>query len=188
MKNVALALPVAVVAAALLTPGEARAIERQHHFGGGPSLELLSIDDKSTVDVGAGFGLHYTYGLDDQWNLMGEVASAIVAADQKLDTPTTPHTRPAEVDRVTFGVGYVIDVLRWVPYIGVLGGGYRLAGGTIDGSLVLPGAEVALGLDYQLSRHWAVGVAVRQHMLVTKMSTYPTYTTAQLRLEFMWGY
>ena len=26
---------------------------------------------------------------------------------------------------------YVIDILRWVPYIGVLAGGYRLAGGTL---------------------------------------------------------
>jgi hypothetical protein len=183
-KAVALSLAAVTLAAA----GDARAIERQHHVGLGPSIDVLSIDDKSSLDVGAGVGLHYTYGLSDQWNLMAEAGSAIVAADQQRDAPDTPATRPATVDRAAVGVGYVIDVLQWVPYVGLLAGGYRLAGGTIDGSLFLPGAELALGLDYQLSRRWAVGVGVRQHLFVTKMSTYPAFTTGLVRIEYMWGY
>lgn len=185
MKTLAFAPSLLVVAA---LGGDAHAIERQHHVGAGPSLDILAIDDKSTLDVGAGFALHYTYGLTDQFNLMAEAASAIVAANQRQDTPTSPRTRPAAVDRVTFGVGYVIDVIQWVPYVGVLGGGYRMAGGTIDGSLFLPGVELALGLDYQISRHWAVGVAFGEHLLFTKLSTYPSYATGQLRLEYIWGY
>jgi Outer membrane protein beta-barrel domain len=181
-------LLLATIAATLAVTGEAKAIERQHHVGIGPSVDLLSIDDKSTLDVGAGVGLHYTYGINDQFNFMLEAGSAIVAANQEQDTPETPRTRPAGVDRTGVGVGYVIDVLQWVPYIGVLASGYRLSGGTIDGSLFIPGAEVAVGLDYQLSRQWAVGVAIRQHLLLTKMSTYPTYTTGLIRLEYMWGY
>ena len=31
-------------------------------------------------------------------------------------------------------------------------------------------------------------IAGRQHMLLTKLSTYPSYTTAVLRLEYMWGF
>ena len=65
---------------------------------------------------------------------------------------------------------------------------FRVNVGTLDGALFLPGGEAAIGLDYQLSRHWALGVAVRQHFLFTKMSTYPSYTTAQFRVEYMWGY
>jgi hypothetical protein len=86
------------------------------------------------------------------------------------------------------GAGYVIDILRFVPYIGLLLGGYRLSGGTLDSALLLPGAELAVGLDYRLNCHWTIGLAGRQHLLFTKASTYPSYTTVMLRLEYMWGY
>jgi hypothetical protein len=178
----------AIACAICAAPRDARAIERQHHIGLDPSLSMLKIDDKATVSVGAGLGLHYTYGINDQFNFMAEGNASIVALDQQQDTETTPRTRPAEVDHVSAGVGYVIDVLRLVPYIGLLVGGYRLSGGTLPDALVLPGAELAVGLDYQLSRHWAVGIAGRQHLLVTKLGTYPSYTTLMLRFEYMWGF
>ena len=103
---------------------------------------MLKVDDKSTLSTGAGIGAHYTYGIDDQFNFMAELNASIVAADQKQDTPTSPHTRPAEVDHALAGVGYVIDVLRWVPYFGVLAGGYRLSGGTLDNAQLVFGAAV----------------------------------------------
>ena len=167
---------------------EAHAIERQHHIGLDPSLSLLKVDDKSTMSVGAGLGVHYTYGIDDQFNLMVEANVSRVAAHQQQDEPKSPHTRPADVTHASAGIGYVIDVLRFVPYLGVLLGGYRLSGGTMDHALLLPGAALAVGLDYQLSRQWAVGASGRQHFLFTKLSTYPSYTTVMLRLEYMWGY
>ena len=174
--------------AASATAGEARAIERQHHFGLDPSLSMLKIDDKPTLSTGFGIGAHYTYGIDDQFNFMAEANGSIVALDQKQDTPTTPHTRPAQVMHALAGVGYVIDVLRWVPYFGILAGGYRLSGGTLDDALYIFGGAAQLGLDYQLSRQWAIGVAGQQHFLLTKMSTYPSYTNVMLRFEYMWGY
>jgi hypothetical protein len=179
---------VLAIVALLAIPCTASAVENQHHIGLGPSLAILKIDDKSTVDVGAGLGLHYTYGLNDQIQLMAEASSAIVAAKQGQDEPTSPHTRPGGVDHVAFGAGYVIDVIRWVPYIGALGSLYRLSGGTLEKSLFIPGLELGAGIDYQLSRNWAVGLAGRQHMLLTKLSTYPTYTTVLLRVEYMWGF
>ena len=184
-----LALPALLAFIALsVTPLTASAIERQHHFGLDPSLSMLKVDDKPTLSTGIGLGAHYTYGIDDQFNFMAELNASIVAANQKQDTPTSPHTRPAEVDRALAGVGYVIDVLRWVPYFGILAGGYRLSGGTLDSAVLVLGGAVQLGLDYQLSRSWAIGAAGQQHFLVTKMSTYPSYTTVMLRLEYMWGY
>lgn len=166
----------------------AGAVERQHHLGLGPSLAVLSIDDKSTASIGAGLGLHYTYGLTDQFNLMAEASAAIVAKGQAQDFPDSPRTRPAEVDHVAIGVGYVLDILRWVPYGSVMAATYRLSGGTLASSLLIPGAELGLGLDYQLSRTLAVGIAGRQHFLLTQLSTYPSYTTALLRVEYMWGW
>lgn len=180
--------PAIALLALSFAPREARAIERQHHLGLGPTLATLVVDDKKTPSIGAGLALHYTYGLDDQFNLMAEVSSAIVARDQQQDAPTSPRTRPATADQATAGVGYVIDILQWVPYLGLLGGVYRLGGGTLARDVFLPGLEIGVGLDYQLSRRWAVGLAGRQHVFLSKLSTYPSYTTVQLRVEYMWGY
>jgi hypothetical protein len=44
-----------------------------------------------------------------------------------------------------------------------------------------------LGLDYELSCNWAIGLAAQQHVLVSKMSTYPSYTNFMLRLDYRWG-
>jgi outer membrane protein W len=183
-----IAFAAAAVMLVVAAARDAGAVENQHHVGLGPQLAILKVDDKSTLSIGGGLALHYTYGLNDQLNVMAELGGAIVAAHQKQDAPDSPHTRPAEIDHLAAGIGYVIDVIRYVPYIGILASGYRVSGGTIDKALVIPGVELAVGLDYQLSRSWAVGLAARQHMLLTKLSTYPTYTTGLLRVEYMWGF
>ena len=148
---------------------------------------MLKVGDKSSVSVGAGLGAHYTYGINDQFNFMAEMNVSRVAADQQQDDETSPHTRPSDVANVSAGVGYVLDVLRFVPYFGILAGGYRLSGGTLDQPLVLPGFSIAVGLDYQLTRHWVVGLEGQQHMFLTMVARYPSYTTLALRLEFQWG-
>ena len=181
-------LGVVVAGALLLAPREAHAVERQHHFGLDPSLSMLKVDDKSTLSVGGGFGAHYTYGISDQFNFMAVLNASRVAANQEQDHPDSPHTRPANVAHALAGVGYVIDVLRWVPYFGVLGGGYYLSGGTLDSAVVAFGGAVQLGLDYQLSRHWAIGAAGQQHFILTKIGDYPSYTNVMLRFEYMWGF
>ncbi len=173
--------------ALLLSAGPVSALEHQHHLGLDPSLSMLKVDDKSTMSVGGGIGAHYTYDVDDQFLFLAELNVSRVAADQQQDFPESPRTRPADVAYATAGIGYVIDVMRFVPYLGVLAGGYRLSGGTLDGPLIIPGAEAGVGLDYQITRHFTAGVGGRQHFLLTRMSTYPTYTTVQLRFEYVWG-
>lgn len=167
---------------------EAGAVERQHHLGFGPTIGILKVDDKSTVSAGLGATLHYAYGLNDQFNLMAEGGSVVVATDQQQDTPETPRTRPARVDQASVGLGYVVDILTWVPYLTAQVGAHHLAGGTLPSSLFIPSAQLGLGVDYQMSRSLAVGVAARQAFLLTKMSDYPSYTTVTLRLEYMWGF
>ena len=188
-KVAAFTLASMVLAGALsASPREALAIERQHHFGLDPTLALLKVDDKSSMSTAVGLGAHYTYGLNDQFNFMAELNASFMLEGEKLADATTPHTRPTQIGHALAGVGYVIDILRWVPYFGILAGGYRLAGGTLDNQLLVLGGAVQVGLDYQISRQWAVGGAVQQHFLVTKMSDYPSYTTLMLRFEYMWGY
>ncbi|MBX3263872.1 MAG: outer membrane beta-barrel protein [Labilithrix sp.] len=181
-------LAAAAFAGGLLSAPDARAIERQHHVGVAPAIGSLRVDGKSTASTGIGGALHYAYGLSDQWNLSVEASSVVVAANQKQDSLESPRNRPATVDHGALGVHYVIDILRWVPYIGLNGGVYRLAGGTLDSALILPGLSIGAGVDYQLNRRFAVGLGVRQHLMISKMDTYPSYTTALLRFEYMWGY
>ena len=179
----------ALLAALLVfaAPSAASAFERQHHIGLGPGLGVLKVGDKSTMSVGAGLGVHYAYGLTDQFNLMAEASSVQVALNQD-DDPGSPKTRPARIDSLGVGVTYVLDVLQWVPYFGVLGAGYGLTGGNLDGYKPGGGAQLALGLDYQLDRSFAIGVAVRQHFVLSDIKTYPSYTTGFLRVEYIWGW
>jgi hypothetical protein len=165
----------------------ASAVEHQHHLGLDSGLSMLKIDDKATLSVGAGLGVHYAYGLTDQLNLMIEGSSSIVALNEDKG-PGIPTTRPARIDVLGAGIGYVLDITRLVPYGGVLAAGYVLSGGSTDKPIVLGGAQLALGCDYMLTRNFAFGLAYRQHMLLTQMSTYPSYSTIFLRVEYVWGW
>jgi hypothetical protein len=149
---------------------------------------MLSIKEKSTLSTGAGGLLHYGYGLTDQFNLTVEAGSAVVAANQEQDGPLAPRNRPAAVDQLMLGVAYVIDITQFVPYLGLQGGVSRLAGGTLPDPLILPGLTASIGVDYQFSRNFALGVGIREHLMISKLETYPSYTTFVLRFEYMWGY
>lgn len=172
----------------LLLAKTAEAIERQHHLGLAPELGILKVRGKSTTSTGFGGALHYTYGLTDQWNLAVEASSVVVALDQQQDFENSPKNRPTVVNHAAVGAGYVIDILRWVPYVNLQGGMFLLTGGTLPDALFLPGLSIGAGVDYQFSRSFAVGIGARQHLMISKLKEYPSYTTVLLRLEYMWGY
>lgn len=176
-------------AAALVAIGAApaRAFERQQHLGVGLGPSLLSIDDKSTVSLGGGVGPHYAYGLTDMFDLVVEGGMHRVALKEDAGA-TTPHTRPTTIYQLGVGARYVFDVLRWVPYVQLTGGAHALTGGTLDRPLVLPSFSLGLGVDYQFTRSFGAGLGLRQHTFLARTSTYPTFTTALLRVEYAWGF
>jgi hypothetical protein len=115
----------------------------------------------------------------------------LVEGGWSLLAPNPPHgsvppTLPAWAANADVGVVYVLDVFQWVPYAGLLVGGYDFSGGTIRGSKFYAGADLALGLDYRIRPRWTAGFAVRQH-IVTDTTAYPSYTQAFARLEYVWG-
>jgi hypothetical protein len=181
------ALPAALVLASTLAAAPALAVEHEHHLGVDVGGNMLVIGDKSTNDYGATFMAHYTYGITDAFDLMVEAQYSQVALGQTADGPHTPHDYPSWIANANVGIGYVFDVLTWIPYAGLLVGGYDLSGGTISGMKFLPGAEIALGLDYRLSPGLVVGVAGRQHLLA-ETKTYPSFTQLMARVEFTWGW
>jgi|HubBroStandDraft_6_1064221.scaffolds.fasta_scaffold462828_2 hypothetical protein len=177
----------AVVLASSASASAAWAVEREQHLGVDVGGGLLVIGNKSTSDLGASAMAHYTYGLNDAFNLMVEGGYSLVALGQTADSPRTPQTYPAWIANADVGIGYVFDVLTWVPYAGILVGGYGLSGGTIPGMKLLPGVEIALGLDYRVGPSVAIGVAARQHLL-SETDTYPSFTQLFARIEYVWGW
>lgn len=164
---------------------DAWAVEHEHALGVDVGPAVLVISDKSTPDVGGTFGLHYTYGLSDAFNFVGNAGWSLVALSAA--DPSAPPTHPSNVTNLNAGIAYVLDVLQWVPWISAELGGYALQGGTIDGVKLEVGAAVGLGLDYRLTRSWSLGVAVHQHFMLD-MSTYPSFTQALVRFEYVWGW
>jgi opacity protein-like surface antigen len=177
---------VAILACActLAAAQSASAYERQQHFGlaGGG---VLSDTDSAKTRAGIDLGLHYTYGVTDAFNFVAEVGAAALTAQ---DVSKAPPPQPGMVATGGVGATYVFDVVRWVPYAGALIGPAYFANARVTHPFWTPDAQLAVGLDYELSRSWAVGVEYRQHLFFTKMSTYPEFTTLGLRFEYVWGW
>jgi hypothetical protein len=175
----AAAAAIASAAVLLLATRDASAYEHQWHFGGSFGYALLA--DEPTVH-GLGGGLHLTYGLTDVFNAMAQV-----------DVTGYPGG-DALVGSAAIGVGYVVDILEWVPYLGLMAGGYQIivlsdacdAPGASCGSTRF-GLSVPFGLDYQITRSFAVGVQGRYHLLLGSEGA-ASYVTAFGRAEYIWGF
>lgn len=178
----------------------AGAVEREHQLGVDVGAAMLTIPDTPTPELGPAFGVHYGYGITDQFNLLVEFQYSLLslavnnpaapASSSGTATPATPTSTndPAQMWNGDVGLTYILDVLRWVPYFGALAGGYVMNGGTLTAARFLPGAEIVVGLDYLLTPKWAVGFELSEHFLFyNPTSLYTSYTTAFARTEFRWG-
>ncbi|MRG93602.1 hypothetical protein GF068_17030 [Polyangium spumosum] len=168
---------------------EAEAYERQWHVGGGLGYSLLlpggSIPTTATSLHGVGAAVHGTYGLSDAFNLMVQVDGSIA-----------PGQTPVLLAGGGVGIGYVIDVLRWVPWAGVMAGGYAVSAldpcgaagetGCTSGRLGLSGL---VGVDYQVTRSFTLGASGRYGVLLLgPKGGYDQMIGAFLRAEYVWGY
>jgi hypothetical protein len=169
----------------LATPGTALAWERGQGFGVDTGVAVLSVSGEAP-EVGVAFGLHYSLRLNDYIDLVGELGGAAVDLNP-IVTPLSPTDRPAELWNLDAGLIYKLDIVQFVPYFGALAGGYVLTGGSLPSPLILPGGEVAVGADYLITRHFAVGLSIREHFLFTDLGTYPSYLTVTGRFELNWG-
>lgn len=171
--------------ALLFTPATAHAWERSQGFGLDAGLAVLSVSGQA-AELGVSYGLHYSLRLTDQFDLVGEAGGSIVDFDP-IVAPMAPTNRPAMIWDADVGVVYKLDVVQFVPYFGVLAGGHVLTGGSLPSPTILPGAELAVGADYLLTRRWAIGLAIREHFLFTDLGDYPSYLTVTGRVEVTWG-
>jgi len=178
------AFVVAAFGLAFAAPRASSAVERQHHVGIAPSFSALSVADQASWRLGGGLGAYYTYGLTDQFNLMVDAGATYLAPN---DETRAARRQPATIAHGLVGAAYVLDVLRWVPYAGLLVGPYVFAGGDLAAPNVHVGGALQAGLDYQVTPSVATGVAARQHLLFTS-GDYASFTTVLLRAEYTWGF
>ena len=174
------------IAAMILVARPALAVEREHHLGVDVGGTMLSVSDKGSVDLGPMAGAHWTYGVTDAFNLMLEGSWSLLSTSEARGKDI-PHTRPTWEAHGSAGVAYVFDVLTWVPYVGLLVGGYVLGGGTLDTTKYLYGFSLAAGVDYRLSRSFSAGISARQHMM-SDPSTYPEFTQLFATAAYTWGW
>lgn len=151
---------------------DAFALDGEWHAGADAGLAFLG------TQAGLGGGAHLVYGLSDAFNAMLKLDLSHHGAS----TDGSPNTN---VMSAGLGVAYTLDVTRWVPYAGLLAGGYRLTG---DAALWAPGFQIPLGLDYRFDRHFSAGIQVRYHTLFTFAPfDSRSYATTFLRAEWVWG-
>ena len=171
---------VGVALATSLVSSRAGAFERQWHVGGGLGAGFFA---DSNTSAGPALGLHAAYGLSDMFDVEIEGLGAL-------------HWRggePLDLLGVSAGIAYKVDVLSWIPYVGVGLGYYHLRGASLPGALRGDelGLSVDLGLDYALMRSFALGAELRYlGFLSDPMSSLgdAPYFCGLLRAEYRWGY
>ncbi len=175
-------LSAAVLAlAALLAPSRAAAFERQWHAGAGIGYAMLA-DGGSYPGLGG--SLHVSYGVTDAVNALVEFNTASHPGGDFMFLGASA------------GAAYVIDILQWVPYVGLMAGAYDSVRLAPCGSHGQPschsgkfGVSIPFGLDYTFSRNFAAGFAGKYTLIIPGAGNGPgSYFTAFARAEFLWGY
>lgn len=177
MGTVIRSIAMAATAAIAFAASDAAAFERQQHLGAGAGLALAVPQETSGAVPGGAFAAHYAYGLTDAFNLLLEGGGAVLGKGG-----------PRFVGDAGVGIAYAFDVVEWVPYVGVVGEGFLLGGGTKARAEGAFGGALALGIDWQTSRSFAIGLAARQHVVATRFAEVPSFTTVLLRAELLWGW
>ncbi|AKF06907.1 hypothetical protein [Sandaracinus amylolyticus] len=172
---------VAAIAAALLCPSSARAYEDQIGLALGVGYAAVA-SDNPLPHHGFVAQLEGSLGLDDTWEVRALAGYAL-------------HVDDALLHRASVGVElvYLIDILELVPFFG-LGVDAPVSiwdrEGTTDAWIDFAGHAV-VGLDWLLSREWAIGVEVRPYVLFTSFGDQPprpadpVWITAILRAQML---
>ena len=130
---------------------------------------------------GAVLGSH---ALTDAWALAGNVT----ATSNKI----VANGGRSHVLSEAVGLNYSLDVLQIVPYFGFYAAVYEIGGGGAKSQVKL-GMQLALGLDYILTREWIVGIDLRAHALPADFARSPEdptpfYATTFVTAEYAWGW
>jgi hypothetical protein len=185
----ALMMPLVAFVLVAASSSEASAYEHQWQLGLGVGYTQLMNGGGTPVKPSSlhGFGssLSITYGLSDSINLIGHV-----------DMSAHPGDAPVVLGGASVGFAYVLDVLQWVPWVGLSAGGYAVSAldpcvTTTDAPCTTGrlGLSVPFGLDYQVSRSFSIGASGRYGVLLFGAQNNVDQALAVfLRAQYIWGY
>jgi opacity protein-like surface antigen len=168
----------AAALAAVTGSAPSHAFERQWHVGATVGYSMAAFPNAVASGFGAaGYG---TYGINDAINLRAQFDFTIV------DIPE-PGTS-ALIYMPALGAEYVFDTLQWILYVGLLAGPVNVS--IQDGpDLWQAGLAIPLGLNYQLSRSFAIGVEGQYRLYLFGAEGSPVNNLwAGGRFEYTWGY
>jgi hypothetical protein len=173
----------ASLAAIALTPARADAAEGLKSVG--VQAGFSGVTGSEGQFGGYGGAVAGTFGLGDTFALIG---NASFTSNQ-----VTATGGRSLVASQAIGLRYALDVIQFVPYVGVLAASYELTGGGLATPQYKFGAQIALGVDYLVSRKWLVGLELRTHALPNDILSSPSnptpfYMTSFVKLEYVWGW
>jgi hypothetical protein len=170
------------IAAAAVLLGAARADAHEPpRWHAGASFGFAQLWGGPT-SAGFGGGMHLTYAINDMFNLL----SAINATAH-------PYSQWVIVSG-GLGAAYVVDVGQWTPHIGALAGpaGLLSTDPLCGASISEPcrgfrlSLEIPFGIDYQITRRFAVGLAGRFQLLLLGEQPWMTLGI-YAKAEYTWG-
>lgn len=164
-----------LMAAVGCVSAQAHAFEREWHVGGG-----LGVADGKGLALSPALSAYAAYGLSDTFDARVE----LTARGYHVGSNENPNALNAMA-----GIAYKLDVLRWVPWVGVYAGytaflkapRVGLSYQQRDFALAL-----GLGLDYAVSRNFGLGVTLRFDEALASQSD--RTVDALLRAEYRWGW
>jgi hypothetical protein len=175
MRLAALVLGVGLGLALCGAAPSAHAFERQWHVGAG-----AGVSNGQGLKLSPALAAYAAYGLSDVFDVRLE----LTARGYHIGSEQNPNALSAMV-----GVAYKIDVLSWVPWVGVYAG-YQAFLDPPRPALTFKQRDVALGfgagLDYGFSRSFGVGASLRFDDALTRADT--STFDALLRAEYRWGW
>lgn len=170
-----------LVAAGLSLAAPVTAVENEWRAGAGLGVAGF-LEDRT--DPGPLGGAHLGYGLTDVLDLRLELLGS---------SHGTVGERRVSLFSATTGVSARLEVIEWVPWVGIQGGVYGFFGGLEPTGLARTqvGASLDAGVDYTLTRTLGAGVEVRYHALLgdppSSIGDAPLLTVL-LHLELRWGW
>jgi hypothetical protein len=161
------------LALALLAGGPAPAAADEGESALSFSLGYASFAIPEHEPRGGSIGLEFQHGLGEDLWVRAAVAGAAYATGGEASW----------TGQGTVGLTYVVDVLRYVPYLNAGVGAVMLGGGPLDRALH-PVVELGAGLDVLARRGLSYGVFVRLASFLDDSA----FVSAGARVTWRWGF
>lgn len=152
----------------LLSTGLAQAAE-----GDWALLPVAGVRALKDVGPGPVLQLDLAHGLSEWWWLQGGVSASYHLGEPK-----------PSVLGLGAGVAFRFDVLQWVPEASLRVQLHEVLGAG-DAQFEM-GPTLGLGLDYLISREWALGTGAQGHLLLTTDEPQAFAADGLLRLRYRW--